>query len=338
MLPAVIELHDAIRTSVVAACEAQRPADLAKVAAADAPGDTIYRIDRVGEALLIPAFAAIARRQPLVLIAEGLPEEGVALPAGTPPETCHWRVVVDPIDGTRGIMYQKRSAWILTGIAPNRGARTRLSDIEIAVQTEIPLVKQHLSDQLHAVRGEGVTARRFNRITGEIAALEVRPSRATTIEHGFASVVRFFPGARDVLAAIDDEVVRDVLGPGSPGRAGSFEDQYACTGGQLHELMSGRDRFIADLRPLMAGIRAGRGLPNGLCCHPYDLCSALIAQEAGVIVTDAIGAALDSPLDIVSDVAWVGYANDELRAALEPALQAALRKRGLIAEPVDGGV
>ena len=33
-----------------------------------------------------------------------------------------------------------------------------LADIELAVQTEIPLVKQHLSDELWAVRGQGAAA------------------------------------------------------------------------------------------------------------------------------------------------------------------------------------
>ena len=71
-----------------------------------------------------------------------------------------WWIIVDPIDGTRGLMYQKRSAWVLTGVAPNRGADTSLRDIVLAVQTEIPLVKQHLSDQMWALKGEGAQARR----------------------------------------------------------------------------------------------------------------------------------------------------------------------------------
>ena len=45
----------------------------------------------------------------------------IVLPEGTPEADAVWRVIVDPIDGTRGLMYQKRSAWILTGVAPNRG-------------------------------------------------------------------------------------------------------------------------------------------------------------------------------------------------------------------------
>jgi hypothetical protein len=102
------------------------------------------------------------------------------------------------------------------------------------------------------------------------------------------------------------------------------------TGGQLYELIAGHDRFIADLRPLMQSVRSARGLPAGLCCHPYDLCTALIAEEAGVILTDSSGAPADAPFDAVADVAWVGYANERVRTAVEPVLQDALRRRGLL--------
>ena len=74
----------------------------------------------------------------------------MVLPQGTSEKDALWRVIVDPIDGTRGLMYQKRSAWILTGVAPNRGPATSLEDVVLAVQTEMPLVKQHLSDALWA--------------------------------------------------------------------------------------------------------------------------------------------------------------------------------------------
>jgi hypothetical protein len=174
-----------------------------------------------------------------------------------------------------------------------------------------------------------VTAHRYNRLTGERDAIAVAPSTATTIAHGYAGLSRFFPGSRGELAAIDDEVVLAALGPAQPGKAQCFEDQYASTGGQLYELTSGHDRLIADLRPL-AGSAAGTTSSLGLCCHPYDICTALIAVESGVIVTDAYGGALDVPLNVETDVAWVGYANDAIRRQIEPLLQAALRKRGWI--------
>src|SRR5204863_735299 len=216
--------------------------------------------------------------EPLCLVAEGLPGDSVVLTPDARETDCRWRLLVDPIDGTRGLMYQKRSAWILAGVAPNRGTATRLRDIVLAVQTEIPLVKQHLSDQLWAHRGRGMKARRFNRLSGAQEGLTPRPSQADTIAHGFATVVRFFPGARDTLAAIDDEVVQALV-QAAPGRAACFEDQYASTGGQLYELMAGHDRLVADLRPLMQPVRAAQGLPPGRRCHPDDLCTARIAEE-----------------------------------------------------------
>ena len=135
LLQPLLELHDAIRDAVVAACEETATADLAEVAA-DEGGDTIYRIDRVSEEMLVAGLAEIARTEPLLLIAEGLPEAGLVLPEGGRPEDCRWRLIVDPIDGTRGLMYQKRSAWILTGVAPNQGPATTLSHVELAVQSD----------------------------------------------------------------------------------------------------------------------------------------------------------------------------------------------------------
>ena len=206
-------LHADIRAAVVAATEGSASEALAEVAQ-DAEGDTLYAVDRVSEEQLIDFFAAeVAPWAPLVLIAEGLPGGRVMLPRGLREEDAVWRVLVDPIDGTRGLMYQKRSAWILTGVAPNRGPATSLRDVVLALQTEIPLVKQHLSDTVWAVKGEGAHAERFDRLTGEAHPLPLRPSRAPTIAHGFAMVARFFPGAREELAAIDEEIVRGALGP-----------------------------------------------------------------------------------------------------------------------------
>jgi fructose-1,6-bisphosphatase/inositol monophosphatase family enzyme len=57
-----------------------------------------------------------------------------------------------------------------------------------------------------------------------------------------------------------------------------------------------------------------------LCCHPYDVCTELIAREAGVIVTDERGQPLDAPLDIRANVSWIGYANETIRQKVEPVL------------------
>ena len=321
LVSAVREIHCSIRDDVVVACEAARTElDLARVAH-DGPGDTLYAIDRVSEETLIEQLGrTIAGREPIELIAEGIEPDGrVILPVGTSPDAVRWRLLVDPIDGTRGLMYQKRSAWILTGIAPATGSRLR--DCVAAVMTEIPLVKQHQCDQLSAIRGQGLLATRFDRVAGTSEPLRVAPSSSDTLSHGFAQISRFFPGKRDVIAAVDDAVMAATCGEPKPGKALSFEDQYLSTGGQFYELIVGHDRFVADIRPLLG--------PGVLCCHPYDCAALLVAEEAGVVITDLSGEPLDSPLDIHADVGWAGYANPSLHESVEPVLLAALEDHGL---------
>ena len=333
LLTSIRRIHERVRDAVVKECERAAVEELAEVADDESEGDTIYAVDRVSEELLVELFESeVAKRTPLVLVAEGIGGGRVVLPRGSSEADAVWRVVVDPVDGTRGLMYQKRSAWVLTGAARNRGDETDLRDVEVAVQTEIPLVKQHLSDALWAVRGEGAGGERLDRLTGERRPLRPRPSRAPTIRHGFAQVARFFPGAREELAAIDEEIVRGALGPVEPGKAHCFEDQYLSSGGQLYELMMGHDRFVADLRPLLETLMKRRGLTPGICCHPYDVCTELIAREAGVIVTDERGGPLRAPLRVEPDVAWAGYANEHVRREVEPLLRDALKRRGLTAD------
>lgn len=327
LLAPILEWHGRVRDAVVAATERQAVDALAAVDRDDA-GDTIYAIDVISESVVEQLVETLARDHSFVLVAEGLRGGQRCVPGTTDEHAATWRIIVDPIDGTRGLMYQKRSAWILTGVAPNRGPATSLQDIVLAVQTEIPLVKQHLADQLWAIRGGGVEAVRVNRLTGERRPLRLRPSGASSIAHGFATVARFFPGVRETLGAIDDAIVGAVMGPQPSGKALCFEDQYASTGGQLYELIVGHDRFIADLRPLTIPSLAARRLPPPLTCHPYDICCALIAEESGVIVTDPSGRPLDAPLTVDADVAWIGYANGKIRAAVEPVLQRELRSRG----------
>ena len=265
-----------------------------------------------------------------MLIAEGIGGGKITLPTNATESEAVWKIIVDPIDGTRELMYQKRSGWALTGVAPNRGENTSLRDIEFAIQTEIPLVKQHLSDTVWAFRGRGAEAERYDRLSGKTSALHLQPSKAKTIEQGFAMISRFFPGARDVLAEIDEEIIKSTLGKPRGGKAQCFEDQYICTAGQLYELMIGHNRFVADLRPLMFKVMQERGFDLSICCHPYDLCTEMIARELGVSVVDANGEQLDALLSVEGNVNWAGYANQDIRKQIEPIMQNSLRKRGLI--------
>ncbi len=358
--------------------------------------DTIYSIDTAVDPILESFCEEWARETPLVLIAEGMQDqhgqEGpVVFPHGTREEDAHIRVIVDPIDGTRGIMYDKRAAWALAGVAPNKGPETRLRDIEVAVMTELPTSKMGYADVLWAIKGRGATAIR-ERLEPEKAVLEppidrnepighvltklgkvdnakvvevlnaqqrkgglvgqilvgmgyvnqkdvqialafqkgdkpdmapeimslisgerlvLRPSTAETINHGFAAVSNFFPGTKVLASELMEYLVRHLIGPADVTKATVFDDQYISTGGQFYELIVGHDRFNADLRPLFYRLQ---DQPEGLCCHPYDCATMLIAEEAGVIITGTDGNPLDGPLDTTTGLSWAGYANPALRA------------------------
>lgn len=264
----------------------------------ETPADTIYAIDKVSDDALVDWFRA--HWHDVEVISEGLTEP---LVLGTPAR----RVIVDTIDGTRGLMYDKRSAWCLAASAPPDAS---LRDIDAAVMTELPTTKQGVADQFLASRGGGVIGRRTDLRTGEETAISPTPSTATDLEHGFAQLSKFFPAGKPVLAAIEHDLFSRL------GAEVVFDDQYIASGGQLHELLTGKDRFVADLRPLVD--------PDAFACHPYDLCTVLALEEAGGVVTDPWGGPLDCPLDTTTSVAWVGYANPTLAAAIGPVLAAVL--------------
>src|SRR5437870_5370933 len=109
LLAPLLRLHAIIRDEVVAATERAALEDLASIDRDD-EGDTIYAVDRVSEELLIDFIEReIAVLAPVVLIAEGLHGGKIVLPRHTSEADAVWRIIVDPIDGTRGLMYQKRS-------------------------------------------------------------------------------------------------------------------------------------------------------------------------------------------------------------------------------------
>lgn len=287
--------------------------------------DTIYGIDTAVEPLMCDFCQRWAAEEgPLLLIAEGLEDnqgrevQSRVFPDGAAADTARLRLIVDPIDGTRQIMYDKRSAWALAGVAPNKGKATRLRDIEIAVMTELPTSKMGAADVLWAIKGRGAQCRRVDLTTKASTPLQLATSTAPGINHGFASIANFFPGTKVLASELMEYLAAHLVGPADVKRATVFDDQYISTGGQFYELITGHDRFIADLRPEFYRI-LGQG--EGLCCHPYDCATWLIAEEAGAILTDERGNPLDGPLDTTTGLNWVGYANATLRRKIEPLIK-----------------
>ena len=295
--------------------------------------DTIYAIDADVEPVIEEFCREWSKTTPLVLIAEGVEneeeyggEEGIKVfPEGAKESDAQIRLIIDPIDGTRQIMYDKRSAWSLAGVAPNKGAVTRLSDIEVAVMTELPTSKAGYGDVLWAVKGRGVQARRVDLRDKSERPMIFSSSQATNISHGYASISNFFPGTKVLAGEVMEHLVRHLIGPADVTRATVFEDQYISTAGQFYELIVGHDRFNADLRPIFYKIQ---NQPEGLCCHPYDCAAMLIATEAGILLTDGLGSPLDGPLDVTTGISWAAYANPQLREVIEPILTSCLRELG----------
>jgi fructose-1,6-bisphosphatase/inositol monophosphatase family enzyme len=320
------QLQDTIRDTLLAARDSRAAADFARVASVTA-ADTIYQVDRISEEAILEWFEAHwPVRWPVELVMEGLEGEAVTFPRATPVAGTEFKCILDPIDGTRNLMYDKRSAWVLAAVAPQRGRKTHLGDLVVAAMTELPTSKQWAADQISGVKGcgpRGLVAERVDLRGGGRSALTPRPSRATDFRHGFASLARFFPEGKALLAQVEEGLWDALYGLGSNSSPLVFDDQYITTGGQIYELLVGHDRMLGDLRP-----RAFQklGLESPLVCHPYDICTALLLQEAGGVVETPEGTALRAPLDTTSPVAWMGYANPGLARLVRPVLKRLMKE------------
>ena len=333
-------LGDDLRDLVVAARAALVPGDESlRAVTGSTAADTIYGIDRVTDDALLDWFRRRwPANEPVEVVSEGLDHPVVVGSDGAGAEaTPRWTCIVDTIDGTRGLMYDKRAAWVLAAAAPwaagvggvggvGEGAARRpsLRDLVVAAMTEVPTTKQWASDQISGVVGcgpTGLVAERHDVRTGDRLPLVVRPSQATALEHGFSSFARFFPQGKALVAGFEEDLWRTLHGDAAFERLAVFDDQYLATGGQLHELLAGHDRVVGDLRPLAF---RELGLPDAIACHPYDCCTALLLEEAGGVVRSPWGDPLDAPLDTTTAVAWVGFANPTLAELVLPAMRALL--------------
>lgn len=306
-----------VRDSFVNRRSALTTAEMASVSH-HSPADTIYMIDReIEEAIVQWLRAQWPKHFPVQLIMEGLDEASV-FPEDREPLGC---LIIDPIDGTREIMWDRRSAWFLAGLAPIGGQpRPRLNDLQAAVMVELPPTRQRGSYRISARRGEGVRSTFLDFVRGEIACPLPSPHPGHSLEHGYSGIFSPGPEAKGAIGEFVERLLAAYEQKPSQGLS-IFDDQYTSTGGQLFDLMTGRLRLYGDLRPYFISSQVGT---NPFVCHPYDICTALIAEEAGCVVEQADGTPLGLPLDTTSPVAWMGYANRGIADKARPIVQSLL--------------
>lgn len=257
-------------------------------------GDDVFGVDERAERALLDGLAArCADRWPGTLVLEGF---DAPLPVGDPGGP--FRYIADPVDGSRPWLAGKRSAWVLLGAG--RDAAT-LADLEVGACVELPTARAALGMVAWAVRGEGRATIVDDDLVGATAprASEVAPRReADLVDRVFVSIQRFVPGQKAALGAWEDELL-----------AGHelYEDPYLCSGGQLMEVVCGRELAVLDPRPLLV---------DGMAAHPYDLAAWVVAAEAGAVVEALPPGPLAYPLDPTTPVAWAAYANEGVAAAL----------------------
>lgn len=322
LLPVLVQVGLAVRHKVLASLRSQSVEQLSSVFRED-QADTIYQIDRDVEDILLenlqPAATALGG---IVLLAEGVGNEetGTLLGQGFTFHSARWRIIMDPIDGTRGIMYDKRSAWFLASAAENKGPDTLLANASVAVMVEIPNTRAALADVVAGVPGQGLTAWTEHLETGLATKLNLKPSKAPTLLGGFGQVARFFAPGREILARLEDTLIERLFPDAPEGRTLCFEDQYISTGGQLFQVMAGKDRYVADVRATLNTYLIANKRKKVFVCHPYDICTYPLAQMAGVEVTDAEGNPLNLTMNLHTPVDWIAYCNPTLRQAVEPHL------------------
>jgi hypothetical protein len=324
--------HQHAREAVRTALTERRRSEMSNVAAQTA-ADTIYGIDVVAESALLQFFEAHQREAPAFLLV-GEFEKGEALPFGH--GAPQFRVLLDPIDGTRLLMHQKSSGWILAGIAPEKGDDTRLTDIFFALQTELPPLKQLYADTLWTSSLSAVSSMRKNLLAGEHAPLSLQTDPATDLRHGFVSFVNLFPRGKALLAKIEEEFLYAQAGAKLSAEELAaymrmiFSDQHLSTGGQLYGLMTGQLRMVVDARPLLNLRWRRQNEATMLCAHPYDLATWLIAQRSGVALYSPTGTQLDGPTNPTAEIGWMGFANQSLAQRYLPPILEVLRRYDLI--------
>ncbi len=296
-------------------------------------GDITFAIDVVAEDAVDRWFRRVAADTPLSLLTEdtGWQHRGPSASGGCEelPGFDHGgpRIALDPIDGTRNIMHDLRSAWVVVSLAAPGPGEPRFGDLVYGAISEIPDSRAAEARELDAVAGQGANLRRLGLQSDgdeqELADGPLRTDQEVRLDRGYFPFFAFHPSCRADVAALGFSVMQSVATEHpSIELATVFDDQYISSGGQLALLALGGYRSIVDAR-YAVGEKTKRPTQTA---KPYDMAGAvLVAAEAGCVVLAPDGRPLDFPLDVTTPTDFAGFHNRGTADAILPHLIAALR-------------
>jgi myo-inositol-1(or 4)-monophosphatase len=265
-------MRDLVRELALALRERVAPqvgSHAARAHAGDAAGgDVTFAIDADAEELL---HSFLAERAPEVAFYSE--DAGLVVPSGATPRHV---LVVDPVDGTRPALAGLESCCVSVAAAPY-GEDVTMADVTVGCCVEIPSGRVFLAE-----RGDGL--------------VEGGPARLSANERLDRMFWTF--GFRGRPARPLTEVLGDLIDASSVGGA-SFDLGSACFDTMC--VVDGRLDAYVEPGPLLVervpGMREEFERVGGgavLNNSPYDLAAAaLIASEAGAVVTDAAGEPFD---------------------------------------------
>jgi myo-inositol-1(or 4)-monophosphatase len=236
--------------------------------AAGAGGDVTFAIDADAEAFL---EAFVAERAPATAVYSE--DRGLVEPASGRAEHV---LVVDPIDGTRPALAGFEAACVSVALAPAHPEPT-MGDVLVGCVVEIKSGERFL-----AVRGQGLDA-----------SVPVRLSPTTDLDRLFWTYGLRGRPARPTVEVLGDLIDRSSVGGATFELGSATYDMTRVLTGQLDAYLEPGPRLIDEVPGMRAQFeRVGGG--HVLNNSPYDLAAAVLcAREAGAIVTDAAGRALD---------------------------------------------
>lgn len=331
MHPEIERLRPALRTLArdIRRLAMASPSALQSVAHAhpvgQGSGDVTFHPDQATERHLDKWFAEQAARAPLSM----LTEDSGWRHGGPGPTPGAWRelpgpdhggpsIVIDPIDGTRHLLFELRSAWTIIGVAPPGSALPTQAQIEYGLVTEIPTRLAGWARELEAVKGQGCQHLELPlNGSSEPPQGTLQSPDSARVDHGYFPFFAYHPSVRPASHAIAQDFFTRLQQHEDAQIEHCYDDQYIASGGQLALLALGQYTMVCDLRPWLLDAQ-GHATQ---CAKPYDICGAvLVAQEAGCQVCNLDGSALSMPLDTKTPVGFSAFAGPRTKARLLPHL------------------